>query len=357
MGTPKAKISPANLSKFRFNGGSGSSKMAPNRRADVEDVMEDDEISLPASDDSSRGNMPSDRPLTYAMMTDIAADIKSSFTEAITDIKTELMRLSEQMAVTERAGKRRDRALIRLDDIVIDHSNHLIDMNRHLEDLDNRGRRHNIRVRGVPESVPPDQIRPTLTSIFNSLMDRPEASPIEFDRAHRALRPKAPDNTPPRDIICCLPNYTLKEEILHKARLEEHITFNEAEIQLYQDLSPITLKNRRALRPLLEVLKTKDITYRWKFPFALQATYNGRQFTLRIPEELQKFCECLQIIPMDLPEWYAEFRLPPEINNMPPKQGPSPAKSPFQQNRSRGSNNRSSYNSPAAKNPRLGDSK
>lgn len=98
------------------------------------------------------------------------------------------------MAVSERAGKRKDRALLRLDDITSAHSQHLIDTNRQLEDLDNRGRRHNIRVRSIPETILAEQIRPTLTSIFNGLLDRPEASP-------RALRPKAPDNNPPRDIM------------------------------------------------------------------------------------------------------------------------------------------------------------
>lgn len=171
--------------------------------------MEDDEISLPASEDSSRGNNNNDPPLIYAVMTEITADIKNSFSAAITDIKTEPLRLSEQMAVNERAGKRRDRALLRLDNITATHSQHMIDMNRHIEDLDNRGRRHNIRVRGAPESVTPDKIRPPLSSIFKSLIERPEASPKEYDRAHRALRPRAPDNNPPRDIICCLQNFCL----------------------------------------------------------------------------------------------------------------------------------------------------
>lgn len=91
-------------------------------------------------------------------------------------------------------GKRKEenRALLRLDNISANHSQHLIDLNRQIEDLDNRGRRHNIRVRGVPESVTPEQVGPTLTAIFNSLIDRPEQSSIEFDRAHRALRPRAP---------------------------------------------------------------------------------------------------------------------------------------------------------------------
>lgn len=93
------------------------------------------------------------------------------------------------MAVSDHAEKRRDRALLRLDDITTTHSQ--------IEDLNNRGRRHNIRIRGVLESVSTDNIRPALSTIFNNLIDRPEQSPTDFDRAHRALRPRAPDGNPP----------------------------------------------------------------------------------------------------------------------------------------------------------------
>lgn len=72
------------------------------------------------------------------------------------------------------------------------------------------------------------------------------------------------------------------------------------------------------MKPLLEVLKAKGIiSYRWKFPFALQATFNGKQFTLRTPDELLKFCENMQLAPVDLPEWYAEFMLPPAYAHQP----------------------------------------
>lgn len=168
--------------------------MAPPHRTNRGDDKEDDEISLPASEDSVAGNDNKDLPLTHTTMTDIAADIKRSFSVAITDIKTELLRLTEQMAVSERAGKRRDRALTGLDDITSTHSQHLIEMNRQIEDLDNRGRRHNIRVRGIPESVTTDHIRPALSTIFNNLINRPEQSPIEYDRdspqRHHLLSPE-----------------------------------------------------------------------------------------------------------------------------------------------------------------------
>lgn len=72
------------------------------------------------------------------------------------------------------------------------HSAHLIEMNRQLEDLDNRGRRHNIRVRGIPESVEPGNIVSALQYVFNELLEHQTDTHIDFDRAHRALRATAP---------------------------------------------------------------------------------------------------------------------------------------------------------------------
>lgn len=81
----------------------------------------------------------------------------------------------------------------------------LRDLHRHLEDLDNQGRRHNLRVSG-------------LTEIFNDLLGRPPETPIEYERLHIALKPRSRDIDPPRDVIDCLVNFKLKEDILRRAR-------------------------------------------------------------------------------------------------------------------------------------------
>lgn len=67
----------------------------------------------------------------------------------------------------------------------------LRDMQRHLEDLDNRNRRNNIRIRGLPESSGPEDLHSILQTIFKNLLGVPTSMHIEMDRAHRALRPKA----------------------------------------------------------------------------------------------------------------------------------------------------------------------
>lgn len=273
-----------------------------------EEYSEDSQSTM---EDNGRGTPHPDLPLTYAGMSGFAADIKAAFSAAITDLKSSMLVLTDKMATAEEEGRHRDKARHRLEKVTSSKSQHLIGINKHLEDLDNRGRRNNIRVRGIPESVDAEQITPALQRVFNSLLERPEDTAIEFVRAHRALRARGPDNMPPRDIICCLQNFSLKEDIMRKACINDRIIFNSETIMLFYDLSQIMLKNCSALWPLLEKLREKDLCYTWRFPFALLVNYNGKQHILRSPEDLPEFYQALQLDLVELPEWYQEFILPP----------------------------------------------
>lgn len=98
-------------------------------------------------------------------------------------------------------------------------------------------------------------------------------------------------------------NFQLKEEILNKARIRGNITFQGAEIKLFQDLSQITLQKRKSLRPLLDILRDRDIPYKWKFPFCLSAGARGHTAQLRYPEDIPAFCDALHIPHVPIPDW------------------------------------------------------
>lgn len=193
------------------------------------------------------------------------------------DIKAVASRLEH----VEAAAMTHGAAIQQVQKVTSVHAQHLIEMHRHKEDLDNRGRRRNLRVRGIPESVEGPQLQSTIWAIFNTLLGRPPDAPVEIERCHRALRPSGRDTDPPRDAVCCLVNFTQKEEILRLARDQDHLVHEDACIQLFQDLSAITLQHRRDLRPFLQTLRDRRIPYRWKFPFCLQATVGNRAAHLK----------------------------------------------------------------------------
>lgn len=91
-------------------------------------------------------------------------------------------------------------------------SDAVLQLHNHHKDLDNRNRRNNVRVRGVPKTV--IDLSEAIKRLFHSLLpDHPEASFI-CDRMHRALRPKSLPEKPHRDIVMCLKDFLMKKEVL-----------------------------------------------------------------------------------------------------------------------------------------------
>lgn len=260
----------------------------------------------PLETDSTALRQPSLRDLQA-----VAADIKDTLFTAISDLRHELQAITGRIQRVEEGAALQSSEVKSIHYKVDSHTMQLRDLQRHVEDLDNRGRRHNLRVRGLPESVEQDQLLPTVTDLFNRLLDRPRQTPLAMERIHRALRPRGRDADPPRDIVCYINDFTIKEEILKKTRDKSQLEYNGCRIYIYQDLSAITLRNRKDLRPLLDVLRTKGIRYRWKFPFGLSASHQGRSALLRVPEELDAFCRTLDIPYVEVPNWYAEFNISP----------------------------------------------
>lgn len=49
----------------------------------------------------------------------------------------------------------------------------------------------------------------------------------------------------------------------------DRLSFQGHQIQIFADLSTYTVKKRRSLKPLLQVLAKKEVTYRWSISLEL----------------------------------------------------------------------------------------
>lgn len=115
------------------------------------------------------------------------------------------------------------------------HTLQLREVQRHIEDLKNRSQSHNLHLRGLPEAIDSDHLSSEVMSLFNRLLGRPLQTPIAMECIHRVLRPRGRDSDPPRDIICCIVDFKLKEEILRQARLRQQLLHGGDPIQIFQD--------------------------------------------------------------------------------------------------------------------------
>ncbi|KAM4034889.1 uncharacterized protein ACNLHF_021601 [Anomaloglossus baeobatrachus] len=181
-------------------------------------------------------------------------------------LKTSVVQMSDQVSQLEATSTSLAVEQKTQGDTLVLHSEQLHFLFGTVEDLENHNRCNNIRIQGLPEATPAAELFSTLKGIFNSLLGREPTEELLIDRTHRALRPRNQDSNNPRDVICRIHCYTVKEEIMRQARIKSPFDFDGARLMFLADLSRTT----RALRPVLEALKERNIPYSWGFPFQLQ---------------------------------------------------------------------------------------
>ncbi|KAM3836051.1 tudor domain-containing protein 15-like [Diretmus argenteus] len=111
-----------------------------------------------------------------------------------------------------------------------------------LTDQENRARRQNIRLFGVPEgSEDNTTVTAFLEEMFTSQLELNPSTDLNIERAHRALVPKPTDIKRPRSIVAKFMSYKTKEEILKLAWAKKGLTWKGNRINIDNDYAPETL--------------------------------------------------------------------------------------------------------------------
>lgn len=239
-----------------------------------------------------------------------AANLKSLFKEfsltvkeELADIKTEVKQIAHHIDKLEETNNQIISHAEYLETTISNQQKDLYQLKLHLDDLENRSRRNNLRLKGIPESVPDKEIPLLLTQIFNELLGLPEDNDVGLQRAHRVYRPRSSENDRPRDVLCCLLCFRTKEEILAKSRIAKKIEHDGSEISIFQDISRFTLYLRNLLQPFTRTLRDRNIKYRWLFPFGLLLTYQNKSFSIKTPGDMREISRKLDISCEDIPDW------------------------------------------------------
>lgn len=231
----------------------------------------------------------------------------------IAGIKQSVTEVAARVTTIEKDTATLHQGFTELNDTKEEMADQIAQLHLLLDDQENCSRRRNIRIRGLPEATQQADLKMTVTALFNECLERPTDTPIAIDRVHRTLGPRNTAEDRPRDVLCCLHNYTIKEDILQRAWRRGQIDFDGAQISLLPDVSRRTLQMRRCMKPLLEKFSEQGITYKWGHPFHLIARKGGRTYTLQHPREVPTFLNTLGLPLMSLPNWLA-FVLPPTTN-------------------------------------------
>lgn len=187
-----------------------------------------------------------------------------------------------------------------------DQQKHILGLALKTMDLENRGRRNNIRLRGIPETIGPDKLWDTVLTILNFYRGQPSQERLELDRVHRVPGPRGNNANNPRDVLCRVHFFQDKDTILRTAWDKGPYHLEGARVILLQDLAKNTLAMRRQLKPLLEVALQQGATYKWGFPFQLVLKKNRKFFVLRSHDQLADAFAFLGAQPIEVKNWLEE---------------------------------------------------
>ncbi|KAJ1092152.1 hypothetical protein NDU88_005264 [Pleurodeles waltl] len=104
-------------------------------------------------------------------------------------------------------------------------------------DLEDRSRRDNIRLLGIPEIEEGTDVQTFLSSTIPKLTSLAFEPPLEFQRTHR-VGPKRQDGAlRPRTIITCLLRHSQTRQILQVARAHGPFRMDKLEVRITDDYS------------------------------------------------------------------------------------------------------------------------
>ena len=147
-----------------------------------------------------------------------------------------------------------------------------------LDDIENRLRRNNIRMVGLPKQCEGANPIRFLEEWLRETFGESAFSPLfGIERAHRVPFRALKDGHP-RPLLMKLLNYNNKVTLLQKAREKGEFFYKGSRISLYPDFSPELSKRRAEFTPIKRNLLKSNITYALLYPARLWImTPNGPQ--------------------------------------------------------------------------------
>ncbi|XP_053571514.1 uncharacterized protein LOC128661265 [Bombina bombina] len=135
-----------------------------------------------------------------------------------------------------------------------------INLHQRLEDLENRSRRNNLRILGIPESLKPkDLIRFVEDTLPRLLKLTPAVFKGSVEQAHRVGPERQTDrgNTQPRQVMTRLLHFQLKVEMLQAYRRPSPVLFEGSKLLIFQDYSSELMRKRKEISPICSELNRK----------------------------------------------------------------------------------------------------
>lgn len=160
------------------------------------------------------------------------------------------------------------------------------------EDLENRSRRCNLRLIGLPEGAEGKDPTLFLEQLLIKTYGREAFSPmLAVERAHRMPARPPPQGAPPRTFIAKMLNYRDRDAALRLARERGNIPLGNVKIAVFPDFSAKVQRRRQNFMEAKRKLRSLNMKYAMLFPARLRVEHDGRVSFFEDPAELMAWLE------------------------------------------------------------------
>uniref|UniRef100_H3AVM5 L1 transposable element RRM domain-containing protein n=1 Tax=Latimeria chalumnae TaxID=7897 RepID=H3AVM5_LATCH len=156
-----------------------------------------------------------------------------------------------------------------------------------VQDLENRCRRNNIQVLGVPEGAEGNDSfgHVFLLNLLRKFLPLYEAGVLEIEQSHRTLGLMLDPDQHPRPIIARFLHFRDRNNILRLAREAGELCWRRGKIMIFPDMSRELAMQRHLFTPDRWCCMVLGLKYALQYPATLQVTINGWQKKFTDPEE------------------------------------------------------------------------
>ncbi|KAJ1115925.1 hypothetical protein NDU88_004145 [Pleurodeles waltl] len=186
--------------------------------------------------------------------------LKDNLKSCIREVQKEVTEVDERVDDLERTidAREQDQKMVWRCMVTLEEQH--IELQLKQEDLENRSRRNNVRIRGMPRDEEGADIMTYTAALLNAVRGDPSWPLPLLDRAHRMVTVPGRTNAAP-DILARVYDYTEKEAIIQATQQSTGLELEGHWIQIYQDLSITTLRRRKDFKAVIDKLRTLNVKY------------------------------------------------------------------------------------------------
>lgn len=211
-------------------------------------------------------------------ITHIKRDIQKA-AERATRMENRISELEDHLAPVQRDSRRNNQAIAAL--------------MAKTDDLENRSRRNNVRLVGVPEKVEGANPTAYFESWILSTFGKETLTPLyAIERAHRVPMRPLPPGAPPRPVLIKLLHFQDRDVILRKARDLTETKINGSRISFYPDFSAEIQKRRLQFQDVKRRLRTLQISYAMLYPAKLRVAALGATHFFESSKDASHWIDC-----------------------------------------------------------------